>query len=76
VFLQDADPRSISQRINGGREDYAKRMSERDYGMGAQILRDIGVGKMILLTSSVRKMAALEGFGLELSGRLPIGEMA
>ena len=76
VFLQDADPRSISQRINGGREDYAKRMSERDYGMGAQILREIGVGKMILLTSSVRKMAALEGFGLELTGRLPIGEMA
>ena len=74
VFVQDPDPRSISQRISGGRQDYALRSSERDYGIGAQILRDLGVGKMTLLTSSVRKMAALEGFGLELTGRMPIRE--
>lgn len=72
VFVQDPDPRSISRRVAGGRREYAHRASERDYGIGAQILKDIGVGEMTLLTSSTRKMAALEGFGLVLKGRIPI----
>jgi 3,4-dihydroxy 2-butanone 4-phosphate synthase/GTP cyclohydrolase II len=37
--------------------------------LGAQILLDIGVGKMTLLTSSKAKLAALEGFGLKVTGR-------
>ncbi len=72
VFVQDPDPHSISRRVAGGRRDYANRASERDYGIGAQILKDLGVGKMTLLTSSSRKMAALEGFGLSLTNRIPI----
>lgn len=72
VFLHDPDPQSLSQRIKGGRRDYADRQSQRDYGIGAQILRDVGVGRMVLLTSSTRKMAALEGFGLEVVGRQSI----
>lgn len=74
VFVQDPDPTSISRRVLGGRRDYANRASERDYGIGAQILRDLGIGKMTLLTASNRKMAALEGFGLQLTGRAPIVE--
>jgi 3,4-dihydroxy 2-butanone 4-phosphate synthase/GTP cyclohydrolase II len=74
VFVQDPDPHSISRRMTSGRRDYANRSSERDYGIGAQILKDLGVGRMTLLTSSTRKMAALEGFGLELTGRIPIRE--
>lgn len=72
VFIQDPDPQSISRRVGGGRREYAERASDRDYGFGAQILRDVGVGRMTLLTSSNRKMAALEGFGLEIVGRQPI----
>ncbi len=41
----------------------------RDYGIGAQILRDIGVGKMKLLASP-RKMPAMDGFDLEVTGYL------
>jgi 3,4-dihydroxy 2-butanone 4-phosphate synthase/GTP cyclohydrolase II len=76
VFVQDPDPHSISSRVAGGRREYANRASERDYGIGAQILKDLGVSKMTLLTSSTRKMAGLEGFGLELTGRIPIRENA
>lgn len=76
VFVQDPDPHSISLRVAGGRRDYANRASDRDYGIGAQILRELGVGKMTLLTSSTRKMVALEGFGLQLTGRIPIREGA
>lgn len=39
----------------------------RNYGTGAQILRDLGVGKMKLLATP-RKMPAMDGFGLEVSG--------
>lgn len=72
VFLQDSDLHSISRRVKGGRREYALQKSDRDYGIGAQILQDIGVGKMTLLTSSTNKMAALSGFGLEVVGRRPI----
>ncbi len=39
----------------------------RNYGIGAQILRDLGVGKMRLLATP-RKMPAMDGFGLEVTG--------
>ena len=38
---------------------------ERDYGVGAQILRNLGVTKMRLLTNNPVKRVGLEGFGLE-----------
>jgi len=74
VFLQDPDPRSTALRVGGGRSDYAVQKSDRDYGIGSQILLDLGVGKMRLLTSSTRKMTALEGFGLEITSRQAIVE--
>lgn len=44
----------------------------RDYGIGAQILCDLGVTKMRLLTNNPKKIAALNGYGLEVAERLPI----
>jgi 3,4-dihydroxy 2-butanone 4-phosphate synthase / GTP cyclohydrolase II len=40
-------------------------MDERDYGVGAQILRHLGVSKMKLLSNNPRKRAGLLGYGLE-----------
>lgn len=42
------------------------KMDERDYGVGAQILRDLGVKKIRLLTNNPKKRAGLEGYGLEI----------
>lgn len=39
---------------------------ERDYGVGAQMLRDIGVHKMRLMTNNPTKRAGLIGYGLEI----------
>lgn len=40
-------------------------MDERDYGVGAQILRQLGVSKMKLMSNNPRKRAGLLGYGLE-----------
>jgi 3,4-dihydroxy 2-butanone 4-phosphate synthase/GTP cyclohydrolase II len=40
-------------------------MDERDYGVGAQILREMGVSKMRLMSNNPRKRAGLLGYGLE-----------
>ena len=45
---------------------------ERDYGVGAQILRNLGVTKMRLLTNNPVKRVGLEGFGLEVVEIIPI----
>ena len=45
---------------------------ERDYGIGAQILRDLGIKKMRLITNNPVKRKGLEGYGLEIVETLPI----
>ena len=44
----------------------------RDYGIGAQILHDLGVRKMKLITNNPKKIIGLEGYGLEVTNRVPI----
>ncbi|MBN2061071.1 MAG: bifunctional 3,4-dihydroxy-2-butanone-4-phosphate synthase/GTP cyclohydrolase II [Deltaproteobacteria bacterium] len=44
----------------------------RDYGVGAQILAALGVRKMKLMTNNPKKIKGLEGYGLVVSGRVPI----
>ncbi len=41
-------------------------MDQRDYGVGAQILRDLGVSKIRLLSNNPKKRAGLIGYGLEI----------
>ena len=45
---------------------------KRDYGIGSQILYDLGVRKIRLLTNNPKKIYGLEGFGLEVTERVPI----
>jgi 3,4-dihydroxy 2-butanone 4-phosphate synthase/GTP cyclohydrolase II len=48
------------------------RPDQRDYGVGAQILRDLGVCKMRLMTNNPSKYIALNGYGLEIVERVPL----
>ena len=45
---------------------------ERDYGVGAQILRELGVHKMRLLTNNPVKRVGLEAYGLEIVENVPV----
>jgi 3,4-dihydroxy 2-butanone 4-phosphate synthase/GTP cyclohydrolase II len=44
----------------------------RDFGLGAQVLADLGLNKIRLMMWSDRKIAGLEGFGIEVVERVPI----
>ena len=48
------------------------KMDQRDYGVGAQILRDLNISKMKLLTNNPTKRTGLSGYGLEITETLPI----
>lgn len=47
-------------------------MDERDYGVGAQILRDLGVQKIRLISNNPKKRAGLMGYGLEIVDSIAI----
>ncbi|MFN7490738.1 MAG: bifunctional 3,4-dihydroxy-2-butanone-4-phosphate synthase/GTP cyclohydrolase II, partial [Chryseotalea sp.] len=47
-------------------------MDERDYGVGAQILRDLGVSKINLISNNPKKRVGLMGYGLEIVDNTPI----
>ena len=48
------------------------RPDERDYGVGAQILREMGATRLRLLTNNPVKRVGLESYGIEIVENLPI----
>ncbi|MFL5730628.1 MAG: bifunctional 3,4-dihydroxy-2-butanone-4-phosphate synthase/GTP cyclohydrolase II [Cytophagaceae bacterium] len=52
--------------------DLGFKMDERDYGVGAQILRDLGISKLRLITNNPVKRAGLMGYGLEIVDTVPV----
>ncbi|MCB1324050.1 MAG: bifunctional 3,4-dihydroxy-2-butanone-4-phosphate synthase/GTP cyclohydrolase II [Spirochaetales bacterium] len=48
------------------------KMDERDYGIGAQILRDLGITRMRLISNNPAKRAGIAGYGLEIVDKVPL----
>ncbi len=65
--LQEQGYDTVEANLHLGFKD-----DERDYGVGAQILRHIGVTKMRLITNNPRKLAGIKGYGLEVVETIPI----
>ena len=63
--LQDTGSDTVDANLELGLPSDA-----RDYGTGAQILVDLGIRTMRLLTNNPTKRAGLEGYGLEIVGRV------
>jgi 3,4-dihydroxy 2-butanone 4-phosphate synthase/GTP cyclohydrolase II len=45
---------------------------ERDYGIGAQIIRELGISKMRLMSNNPTKRTGLIGYGLEIIENVPL----
>ncbi|NBC07786.1 MAG: 3,4-dihydroxy-2-butanone-4-phosphate synthase [Bacteroidetes bacterium] len=62
------------KRENGEEVEIEKRpeMTQRDFGVGAQILRDMGISKMRLISNSSRRRIGLIGYGLEIVDNVPL----
>ncbi|MBP8132234.1 MAG: bifunctional 3,4-dihydroxy-2-butanone-4-phosphate synthase/GTP cyclohydrolase II [Candidatus Hydrogenedentes bacterium] len=65
--LQDQGMDTVEANVHLGFEP-----DPREYGIGAQILNDLGVRRMQLLTNNPVKRAGIEGYGLEVTGRVPL----
>jgi 3,4-dihydroxy 2-butanone 4-phosphate synthase/GTP cyclohydrolase II len=65
--LQDAGADTLDANLELGLPADA-----RDYGTGAQILVDLGIHSMRLLSNNPAKRAGLEGYGLRVTGRVPL----
>ena len=48
------------------------KMDQRDYGIGAQILRELNISKIKLMSNNPRKRSGLQGYGLEIVENVPI----
>ena len=51
---------------------YDERQIQREVGIGAQILSDLNLHRIRLLTNRPKKVAALEGFGIEIVEQVPV----
>jgi 3,4-dihydroxy 2-butanone 4-phosphate synthase/GTP cyclohydrolase II len=48
------------------------RPDEREFGTGAQILHDLGVRRLQLMSNNPKKLAGLQGYGLEIAAQVPL----
>lgn len=65
--LQEEGMDTVEANLNLG-----FKMDERDYGIGAQILRDLNIRNIRLLSNNPSKRKGLQGFGLEIVERVPM----
>ncbi len=74
--LKTSFDRMILQQQSASRESFTSSAPSsevlRDFGLGAQVLADLGLKKIKLMIHSDRKIAAIEGFGIEVVERVSI----
>ena len=73
VLIRDTLPTTVSTFVGKISKEVIIEGSWRDVGVGAQILLDLGVSEMVLLSNVERAFVGLDGFGLRVVERLPIG---
>lgn len=76
VIMQHKDKQpdllDMLRRLGGDGTAIKYRMDQKDYGIGAQIIRDQGIRKLNLLSDAPVKRVGLEGYGLEMVSSVPL----
>ena len=75
VYLHENGPglRMEDGRLIGHDRHVSQPPLQHEVGIGAQILSDLGLRTIRLLTNHPRRIVALEGFGIEIVGQVPVG---
>src|SRR5882757_3026906 len=77
-LLRRIEPKSSPNSARSGLQSSSARPhggTLREYGLGAQVLRELGLCKIRLLTNNPRKIAGIQGYGLELVESVPLVSM-
>jgi 3,4-dihydroxy 2-butanone 4-phosphate synthase/GTP cyclohydrolase II len=64
--------RSAGSVARGGERDESQQRVLRQVGLGGQILSDLGIRRILLLSNHPTHVPALQGFGIEIVGRVPV----
>ncbi len=75
LYMRHSESNSILQKLKTLKEAEVQETmhsDQRNFGIGAQILRDLGISKIRLLTQHPRKRVALDGYGLEIVENVPL----
>jgi 3,4-dihydroxy 2-butanone 4-phosphate synthase/GTP cyclohydrolase II len=70
--LEDKDVLTFHRDVREPAHPEHQRKTQREVGIGAQILQDLKIHAIRLLTNHPRKVAALEGFDIEIVEQVPI----
>jgi 3,4-dihydroxy 2-butanone 4-phosphate synthase / GTP cyclohydrolase II len=75
--LASSSPIASSEPLaaGAGAISFAQRGTLREYGLGAQVLRELGMHRLRLLTNNPKKIAGIQGFGLEVVESVPLISM-
>ena len=70
VFIKDTNLKSVSQTLKDFNSKKKKLNSNdkfiRNYGIGAQIIKNLNIKNMILVTRTIKKVVALDGYGIKI----------
>ncbi len=73
LYMRHSEGDTIIQKLKSlEKGEEPAKGEQRDFGIGAQILRDLGVSKIRLLTMNPKRRVALDGYGLEIIQNVPL----
>ncbi|NND31991.1 MAG: 3,4-dihydroxy-2-butanone-4-phosphate synthase [Saprospiraceae bacterium] len=73
LFMRQRDSRNLIHNLKELNKPRSQKTEQRDFGVGAQILRDLGITKIRLLTNSPKRRVALDGYGLKIIENVQLG---
>ena len=71
-ILRDLEAHVLHTAAGDAPSAESQRQPLRDFGVGAQVLLDLGVHRIRLLTNRPKKIAAIQGYGIEVAEAVPI----